>query len=228
LVEQGVGLRYDCIRQNLVRARRRLLKTSTVAAVLSLMLGVFLGACSVHSVRTPGEPTAAPSSDPTVKALAEFVDQVNEYARLHRSVAVSLGPYQSRVSASELWAREKLLADTIRARRPRAQQGDLFTAAVRSVLVEIVQSYMSSPEGARARDSMVSENPATETPLTPVVLTVNGSYEPAASFSTMPATLLMRLPSLPEEVEYRFVGKHLLLRDTSANIILDYILDAAP
>jgi hypothetical protein len=75
---------------------------------------------------------------------------------------------------------------------------------------------------------MVSENPATETPLTPVVLTVNGSYEPAASFSTMPATLLMRLPSLPEEVEYRFVGKHLLLRDTSANIILDYILDAAP
>jgi hypothetical protein len=38
----------------------------------------------------------------------------------------------------------------------------------------------------------------------------------------------MRLPTLPEEVEYRFVGKHLLLWDTSANIILDYILDVMP
>jgi hypothetical protein len=227
LVEQDVGRRYDCIRQKLVEAHRRPLKTSTVAAVLSLMLGVFLGACSVHSVRTPGEPAATPSSDPTARALAEFVGRVSEYARLHHSAALSLAPYQSRMNASDLWAREKLLADTIRARRPRAQQGDLFTAAVRPVLVEIVQSYMSSPEGARASDSMVSENPATETPLTPVVLTVNGSYEPAASFSTMPATLLMRLPTLPKEVEYRFVGKHLLLRDTSANIIVDYILDVA-
>jgi hypothetical protein len=44
----------------------------------------------------------------------------------------------------------------------------------------------------------------------------------------MPPTLLMMLPTLPEEVEYRFVGKHLLPRDTSANIILDYILDVMP
>jgi hypothetical protein len=33
---------------------------------------------------------------------------------------------------------------------------------------------------------------------------------------------------LPAEGEFRFVGKHLLLRDTSANIIVDYIRDVAP
>ena len=228
LVEQGLGAWYDCIRQNIVKASRRLPKTSTVASVLAVLFGVFLGACSVRSGANPGEPGAVPSSDPTVKALAEFVGQVEEYARLHRSAALSLAPFQARRSATELWAREKLLADTIRARRPQAQEGDLFTAAVRPVLVGIVQRYLSSPEGAPSRDSIMSDNPVTETPLTPVVLAVNGSYEPAASFATMPATLLMRLPNLPEEVEYRFVGKHLLLRDTSANIILDYILDAAP
>jgi hypothetical protein len=64
--------------------------------------------------------------------------------------------------------------------------------------------------------------------MTPVVLAINGSYEPGASFATMPATLLMKLAALPEEVEYRFVGKHLLLRDTSANIVLDFILDVVP
>ena len=163
-----------------------------------------------------------------MRALAEFVDLVDEYATLHRSAALSLAPFTAGMSATELWARETLLADTIRARRQRARQGDLFTAAVRPVLVGIVQTYLGSPEGAPARDSIVNENPVTETPLIPVVLAVNESYEPAASFSTMPATLLMRLPTLPEEVEYRFVGRHLLLLDTTANIILDFIFDVVP
>jgi hypothetical protein len=33
---------------------------------------------------------------------------------------------------------------------------------------------------------------------------------------------------LPEEVRYRFVGRALILRDTEANVILDYILDVVP
>jgi hypothetical protein len=176
----------------------------------------------------PGEPVAVPASDPAVQALGEFVGQVNDYARLHRAAAQSLAPFEPGLTATELWAREKLLADTIRARRAHAQQGDLFTAAARPVLVEIVETYLNSPEGARARDTIVRENPVTETPMTPVVLAINGSYEPGASFATMPATLLMKLPALPEEVEYRFVGKHLLLRDASANIVLDFILDVVP
>jgi hypothetical protein len=97
-----------------------------------------------------------------------------------------LPPFPAGLSATELWAQEKLLAETIRALRPRAQQGDLFTAAVRPVLVGIIQTYLSSPEGVPARDSIVSDNPVTQTPLTPVVLTVNGSYAHGASFSTMP------------------------------------------
>jgi hypothetical protein len=28
---------------------------------------------------------------------------------------------------------------------------------------------------------------------------------------------------LPEEIEYRFVGKHLILRDARANLVIDYI-----
>jgi hypothetical protein len=104
----------------------------------------------------------------------------------------------------------------------------MFTADVAPALRGIVQRYLNSPEGAAARDTVARENPAIETPLTPVVLSVNRAYESAASYSTMPPTLLMRLPTLPEEVEYRFVGKHLLLRDTSANIIVDYMLDVAP
>ena len=196
--------------------------------MIALFFGGLVMACSVRSGSQPGQFSAIPSTDPTAAAMAEFMDQVDEYARLHRSAARSVAPLRKGLSAAEVWAREERLADTIRARRPRAQQGDLFTPRVRPVLVEMVQAFLSSPEGASARESIANENPVTATPLTPVALTVNGAYEHGASFATMPPALLMRLPNLPAEVEFRFVGKHLLLRDTSANIIVDYIRDVAP
>ena len=59
-----------------------------------------------------------------------------------------------------------------------------------------------------------------------VPVRVNGDYPDSAPFSSMPPTLLLKLPQLPDEVRYRFVGRHLILRDTEANVILDYILDA--
>jgi hypothetical protein len=59
------------------------------------------------------------------------------------------------------------------------------------------------------------------------VLRVNAEYPVDAPLSTMPPTLLQRLPLLPEELEYRFVGPDLILRDKNANIIVDYMRDAA-
>ena len=38
----------------------------------------------------------------------------------------------------------------------------------------------------------------------------------------------MSLPPLPEDVQYRFAGKHLLLFDVKANIIVDFMLNAIP
>jgi hypothetical protein len=195
-----------------------------------MLIVVLLAAGSIAAERagSQGPDPSLDPDEPKVKAFAEFGRHVAEYARLHRVAAASVAPLQAGETATEISARRKMLADAIRARRAGAQQGDIFTAAVRPVIVGIVQGYLTSPEGAPARVSVARENPATTTPLAVVELAVNGRYEAGASFSTMPTTLLMKLPALPEEVEFRFVGRHLLLRDTTANIILDYILDAAP
>ena len=40
--------------------------------------------------------------------------------------------------------------------------------------------------------------------------------------------VLESLPKLPDNIEYRFVGKHLILRDMRANLVIDYILNAIP
>ena len=39
------------------------------------------------------------------------------------------------------------------------------------------------------------------------------------------AKLLLNLPTLPEPLEYRVVGQHLLLIDTSTDVIVDYALN---
>jgi hypothetical protein len=44
----------------------------------------------------------------------------------------------------------------------------------------------------------------------------------------VPANILLTLPSLPAPLEYRIVGKHLLLLDTASDVIADYMLNVVP
>jgi hypothetical protein len=46
--------------------------------------------------------------------------------------------------------------------------------------------------------------------------------------ATMPPALLEVLPTLPKELEYRILGRYLVLRDVDASLILDYIPLAVP
>jgi hypothetical protein len=59
-----------------------------------------------------------------------------------------------------------------------------------------------------------------------VQLNVNQPYPEGAPLPTMPANLLANLPRLPEDLEYRIVDRHLILRDVDANIIVDFVPNA--
>jgi len=45
---------------------------------------------------------------------------------------------------------------------------------------------------------------------------------------TFPPALLQSLPPLPEGLEYRFYGRHLILRDVKANIVVDMLRNIVP
>ena len=47
---------------------------------------------------------------------------------------------------------------------------------------------------------------------------VNRSYPPDAALPTVPPLMLMRLPRLPDNLQYRFYGRHLLLLEGDALI----------
>jgi hypothetical protein len=55
---------------------------------------------------------------------------------------------------------------------------------------------------------------------------VNETYKKKHSLATMPPNLLLTLPDLPKDLEFRFIGRHLVLRDVRANIVIDEIRHA--
>ena len=57
---------------------------------------------------------------------------------------------------------------------------------------------------------------------------VNVDYPEKAALATVPPLILNRLPPLPDGIEYRFMGRDLILRDTNANLIVDFIHEAVP
>jgi hypothetical protein len=57
---------------------------------------------------------------------------------------------------------------------------------------------------------------------------VNAAYPKDQPVQSMPPSLLKELPQLPRELEYRVVGRTLILRDTEANLIVDYVKEALP
>jgi hypothetical protein len=61
-----------------------------------------------------------------------------------------------------------------------------------------------------------------------VPLRVNYPYPESEELLEMPPTLLLRLPQLPKQIRYRFVGRNMLLVDRENGLIVDYMLDALP
>ena len=56
-----------------------------------------------------------------------------------------------------------------------------------------------------------------------VQLKVNSRLPDGIPLTTMPPEILGALPKLPEHIEYRFIGKRLVLLDLHAQLVVDYI-----
>ena len=75
---------------------------------------------------------------------------------------------------------------------------------------------------ARIRASMQHAEPVN------ITLQINQSYPDNLPLQSTPPSLLLSLPELPKGLEYRLVGRELVLRDVDANIVVDYVANALP
>jgi hypothetical protein len=162
--------------------------------------------------------------------IKEFKERVDQYVELQKKVEAALDPVDESDDAALLVKQKERFAEVLQMARPNAAQGDIFIPAVQPILVTIIKQKLSGPANAQALSMVLDEgNPRGNEPSAVApVLKANVIYPPGAPLSTVPPSLLLALPELPEEVEYRFVGRHLILHDTETNLIVDFILNVVP
>jgi hypothetical protein len=158
----------------------------------------------------------------------EFDKRINDYLKLRNSAKEGIPALKPKATPEEIQASKVALAQAIRSARSDARQGMVFTPEIQKHVLEILRSEMRGKQGAPAKKAAKQGNPTEEVPSKPVAVKVNAPYPDNVPLSTVPPTLLLRLPDLPKELDYRFVGRHLILRDVGADVIVDYIPNAMP
>ena len=108
---------------------------------------------------------------------------------------------------------ESDLARRLRVARPGARQGEFFTPLIEREFKKALIVEISASTWAAIMDGNPGAFP----------YEINATYQRGTSISTVPPNILALLPTLPEDIQYRFVGRHLILHDTRANVIIDRI-----
>jgi hypothetical protein len=164
------------------------------------------------------------------EAVNEFNARVKAYMELQKRVSSNVPlPAKTETDPAKIAIRTKALANGIQQARANAKPGDVISPQVGQEFRQIIRREMRGKEGAPSRETVKTGNPTEEQGAAgKIVLAVNGPYPDYAPRSSVPPGLLLKLPQLPKGLEYRFLGRHLILLDSMANVILDYLLDVVP
>jgi hypothetical protein len=181
----------------------------------ALILGSIAAAVLAGSFTGLGRAAAQPLSPRDL-----FLQRVDTYISLHRRLEAALPPQVTTGDLEALFAPRTTLAAAIRKARRGAAQGDIFTAGVALYFRRTVTAAL---ERGGIDDLLAIVDEENETVVLP---TVNGDYPAGASISFVPPCVLAALPPLPVELEYRFLGRALVLVDGHAGLIVDFVPQA--
>lgn len=177
--------------------------------------------CPVLCAQTASHGTPAVNQDSLV--AASFENSVKEYVKLHNKAKAGLPKLKPTDSAHQINQYQRLLATRIRAARSDAKPGDMFTPEVSQLFKRLIATTFQGPDAAKIRASLRNAEPVSNIPLQ-----VNAVYPERLPLQSTPPSVLMNLPELPPELDYRIVGHDLVLRDVGGNIIVDFITSAIP
>jgi hypothetical protein len=150
----------------------------------------------------------------------DFKNRIDHYLAVRKQAAKDAPPMKETSDPAKIKAAEAALAARLQALRATANAGDIFTPAIQKTFRQLLSPEMKGADRKDTKDILKDDAPKA------VPLKVNAKYPEGAPLPTVPSNLLLSLPTLPEELEYRIVGRHLILRDTGADIIVDYIPNA--
>jgi hypothetical protein len=189
--------------------------------VTSLLMGL-----SLFVLLAPGviSQSREPQGSEEVRDFKLFAARIQEYMKMQKALDALLPTLKPTKDAAQIVEHQRALAGKIADARRAAHQGDIFTHELSKRFRKIIRSAFHGPEGRFARRTIRQDDPSKVI----ARLHVNDAFPEGVPLTTMPPTLLLKLPELPEELTYRFVGHDLTLIDTRARLILDLIPNAIP
>ncbi|GAC1678098.1 MAG: hypothetical protein PVS2B2_15000 [Candidatus Acidiferrum sp.] len=197
-------------------------KQMTVCLMQSLLLIAFFMAGWTPALRGQ-DPSTVKQQVESAAAYKEFINRVQAFVSLHKSIESSL-PSLKRTDLPEMiTAHQQALARKIREARPNAKRGDIFSDDVSGAFRRTVRDEFRGPQGRNSRATIRQGEPLKE-----IHLHVNEDYPEGVPFTTVPPTLLLNFPKLPDQVGYRIVGRDLVLLDVEAHLVVDTIPEIIP
>jgi hypothetical protein len=182
-----------------------------VVAALGLIFGLSAG-------------SAALLADLPAAKWSKFNRRIDGYLAVRSQVEqVVTGP---RVSSDrqEILKAADALAEAIQTARAAAKQGDIFSPSIAADFRRQIRAVLTR-QGRGAADLFADGAPDLRRPQGQSI--VNGRFDWELD-AVMPPALIECLPPLPDELQYRFVGRDLMLIDIVAGLVVDVLPRALP
>jgi hypothetical protein len=188
----------------------------------TVMLGIVLATAGAEL--GTGQATVSPAKEAkNAVGFNEFLHRVQTYVKLRNSIKSSLPALKPTDQPEKIANHQQALAQRIREARQQARRGDMFSEEVRKAFRRTVREEFGGPHGRGARTTIRQGEP-----LKTIHLHVNEPYPDGVPYTTVPPTLLLKFPKLPDQLAYRIVVRDLILLDVEANLVIDRIPDIFP
>ena len=192
---------------------RTILRTALPGAVI-LALVVSLDAAPQ---RRGAKPSPA-RVNPNAATIKEFLKRVDGYVALHKKQEGTLPELPKQTTPQQIDAHERALARLIQDARKDAKPGDLLFPAMQRLVRTLLRPFFTGKDGLQIKSEILDNEYKGD-----VKLAMNGRYPDEVPISTVPPQVLQALPKLPEEIEYRFIQRNLILFDPHAHVIADFM-----
>lgn len=159
--------------------------------------------------------------NPHAAILEDFKQRVDAYMKVRKEAIKDAPRLKETTDVAQIKAAQDGMAEKIRSARASAKRGDIFTPEIVAQFRRLLYPELKGDEGRDAKEILKDDAPAPQS----IPFKVNAKYPDGAPVPTVPANLLLSLPTLPEPLQYKIIGKHLILLDEEADVIVDYALN---
>jgi ABC-type transporter MlaC component len=193
---------------------------SALAVLLAITLGSVTSFAQANTVANKAADVKLTAHEKQM--IDAFHAHVRDYLKQRDRVSKKLPKLSKEATPEQINAYQNSFVDALRAMRAGTMPGYIF----RPEFTEYVRTTILTE--FPARDRVEIKQTILEADTKGIPLKINYPYPETKELTQIPPTLLLKLPQLPKQVKYRFVGRHMLLVDTDNGLIVDYTLNALP